>query len=453
MHFSKNRTSFLLLLLACMSLLSVLSATAIRDSDAADLPDHWTLPQAVDFALQNNPEVSVARARLASSEAMTAAARSPSLPSVTLSGDYSQTDTPMHSFGNILNQGAFDGSIDFNDPGRTDDLLLQSLLSYRLYDGGQTRSGIDRAEAEQRATAGELAVVHQRLAYEVVRSYYAILQAREILEVRESAITAIEASLAVARARFELGELLQEELLNLELQQAREVESRIRAQHDLELARRSFWNLLGLQMDVQRTYPGTVEEQPLPKTMDYSAREELRIVNDRIAAAEAALAGTRGAEKPVVDTYARYQYEYGTVLGESGDSWQAGVRLSYNLYNGHLTEAEIAAARARLTEMQALKAKLDLALGLELERARIAHQQSLERLQVTGKMVEVAEESARLSRIRFQEGVILASDLIDREMRLTDARASQASARADNRVAVANLRWATGAGQFNTDNR
>jgi len=63
-------------------------------------------------------------------------------------------------------------------------------------------------------------------------------------------------------------------------------------------------------------------------------------------------------------------------------------------------------------------------------------------------MVGVAEEVARLSRARFKEGVILASDLIDFEMRLSDALARHLSASAAYQVAIANLRRATGLDQF-----
>jgi OMF family outer membrane factor len=65
-------------------------------------------------------------------------------------------------------------------------------------------------------------------------------------------------------------------------------------------------------------------------------------------------------------------------------------------------------------------------------------------------MVDVAEEVIRLSRARFSEGVILASDLIDFEMRLSDAQARQVAAIAGYQVAIANLRRATGLEQFPT---
>ena len=63
-------------------------------------------------------------------------------------------------------------------------------------------------------------------------------------------------------------------------------------------------------------------------------------------------------------------------------------------------------------------------------------------------MVGVATEATRLSRARFKEGVILASDLIDFEMRLSDAQARHLAAKAGYRVAIANLRRAAGLEQF-----
>ena len=64
-------------------------------------------------------------------------------------------------------------------------------------------------------------------------------------------------------------------------------------------------------------------------------------------------------------------------------------------------------------------------------------------------MVAAATESARLARIRFKEGVLLAAALIDTENRLTDARISHALATAARRIAIADLRRAVGLSQFN----
>ena len=103
------------------------AVAANKDAGPAHpLPETWTAELAVSYALQMNPEVHIALQRLAKAAAMVEGAMANDYPSIFLVAEYSQTNTPMYSFGNILNQGAFDNSIDFNDPGRTDNLNLKA---------------------------------------------------------------------------------------------------------------------------------------------------------------------------------------------------------------------------------------------------------------------------------------------------------------------------------------
>ncbi|WP_163338383.1 TolC family protein [Desulfopila sp. IMCC35008] len=428
------------------------SGFALADTGKAPppLPSPWNLAGAVQYALDNNPRTHIALKRLEGAQAKARSASTHSLPVVSLSAEYSQTDNPMYSFGNILNQGAFDNTIDFNDPGRTDDLQLIAGIRYRLYDGGRIQSGTEAARATSMAVDKDLAVTHQQLAFEVVKSYHTILQAREMVQVRKSAIEAIDASLTVGKARYDAGDLLREDLLNLELQKARAVEEGIRAEHRLQLTNQIFWNILGIENYTELPLPTTDTSQELPQTMNYDKRQELQAIDRRIEAARAALEASRSGNLPTIDTFAQYRLDHGMILDESGDSWMAGVRLDYTLYDGARTEHDTVTAKAQLMESEAERDRLRLALSLELQRGIIMHNQSLEKLQVTEKMVEVAKESAKLSRLRFQEGVILAMNLIDMEMRLTDALARRASARTENSIAIANLLRVTGNNQYPT---
>jgi outer membrane protein TolC len=129
----------------------------------------------------------------------------------------------------------------------------------------------------------------------------------------------------------------------------------------------------------------------------------------------------------------------------------AGLRLNYTLYDGDHTNAAIALAEARLRETRAQLARTELALDLEVQQAELDYNQAGQRLQVTEKMVAAASETARLSRERFKEGVILAIDLIDVETRLSDALARRSSAKSMHQIARANLRRAMGLPQFDED--
>ena len=77
-----------------------------------------------------------------------------------------------------------------------------------------------------------------------------------------------------------------------------------------------------------------------------------------------------------------------------------------------------------------------------MEQARLNLSAANERLAVTEKSVEQAEESAKLTRGRFEQGMAISTQLIDAESALVAARVRRAEAESDQRIAVAALRKA-----------
>jgi outer membrane protein len=92
--------------------------------------------------------------------------------------------------------------------------------------------------------------------------------------------------------------------------------------------------------------------------------------------------------------------------------------------------------------------KLRLQLDLEAEQARLDYEAAGERMEVTAKAVAAAEESAALTRNRFEQGLALPTQLIDAETALVAARVRRAEAEADRHIAVARLRKALGLPQL-----
>ena len=89
---------------------------------AALRAESWTLDRAVLTALERHPDARVARARVDAAQAMVDQAQSAWRPQVSLSGRYTDTNSPMMAFGSILNQRAFNFGLDFNRPGNIDNL-------------------------------------------------------------------------------------------------------------------------------------------------------------------------------------------------------------------------------------------------------------------------------------------------------------------------------------------
>ncbi|MCL7488084.1 MAG: TolC family protein [Desulfobulbaceae bacterium] len=442
--FMKRITATLMLLL----LLSAIVRTPVMARSNPPVPEEWTPENAVAYALANNPDTAIARQRIAIARAAVQEANAAFYPRLDLNASYQQTNNPMYSFGNILNQGVFDDTIDFNDPGVTDNLSMNATLSYRLYNGGRDRAGLDAAEAGSTVSRHEMDLVRSELGFAVVKTLFTIIQAQETIVAGEASLEAIEASLQAAQARHEAGDLLKADLLNLEVHRSEARENLIRARHGLELARRAFLNLLGLDHGKVTIAPDCATDQFSPADLSLDQHPELKKLAAAIQSADARVRQAQGGYYPTADAFAGYQVDHGYEFDGSGNSWLAGIKVNFNLFAGRQTEAQVAAAKARLAEQKEYRRKLSLAIGLEVEQARLALEEAKQRVQVTEKMVEQAEESANLSRERFKEGLLLSSELIDVEKRLTDARVRRTHALTAKRIAVADLRRALGLTQF-----
>lgn len=416
--------------------------------DGAMTPEVWTVREAVSYAISNNPDSAMSRQRVAAAQAGIDREKAAFYPQLDFSSRYSQTDNPMHSFGNILNQGAFNSAIDFNHPGRTDDLNAGVRLSYRLYNGGIDQAGLDAAEAGEETARMALGAAKNQLAYGVVRSFNHIAEAEGIVKIHAAALDEVNSLLAVARARYEEGVLLKADLLNLEVQQSGSQENLINAKNRLEVARKIFLNLLGLKDRQVIIDSDRDNRQEIPATSAYDHRFEIGSARAMIRMAEARLRQAQGGKAPVIEGFAGYDYDRGWEMAGTGHSWQAGVQLRYNLFDGHRTSAAAAESTAMLAMAKEQQRKTELAIGLEVNQAELSLADSETRLLVTAKGVEQATESARITRARFKEGAILSSDLIAVENRLTEASLRRNLAETGRRIAVADLRRALGLPQF-----
>ncbi len=408
----------------------------------------WNLDRAVATALAQNPDARAAKARVEGAQAMIQQAQSAWLPQFIVSGRYTETNSPMMAFGSILNQRAFNFGLDFNHPGRIDNFNATGTLAYNLYAGGRATAGRNAARAGAEAADLDLRAAHHRLAAEVVRAALNLRKAREAVTTVEGGVRAYEAAVAAARARFEAGQLLKADFLSLEVQLAQTREALTTARHGAALAARAFHFVLGQEpspepIELEANDPA-LARLALPDTGDYSARPELLGLQARVRAAESMVAAARGARRPTVNAFASYQYDQGWQTDRHGDSWLAGVSFDLNVFDGGTTAGEVRRRNADLAEVKEMLRKASLGVSLEVEQARLAHASAVERLAVSASAVAQAEESAALSRARFEKEALLIADLIGAESRLLESRLRRTVAAADERQALVELRLALG---------
>lgn len=431
------------------SLLRPTLLPALLLSFAAAHAAPWTASEAVATALRDNPDAALARQRTAAAEAMIEQANAAWMPQLSVSGRYTDTNSPMMAFGSILNQRAFNFGLDFNRPGKIDNLNLTGTVGYNLYSGGRATAGRDAARAGALAAAEDLRAAQQQLATEAIKSLLNLRKAREAATAVAAGVRAYEAALANARLRFEAGQLLKADLLSLEVQLAQTREQLTVTRHGAALAERAFLFVLGREPQPGETVELAAADPSLdaltvPSAANSANRPELAGLRQRLAAAEKMVAVARGARRPTVNAFASYQYDRGWKLDRHADGWLAGVAVDLNVFDGGQTSGKIRQAEAELAQVKEMLRKAELGFALEAEQARLAHESARERLDVSAQTVAQAEESAVLTRARFEKGALLASDLIGVESRLIEARMRRTIAEADERIALAELHRAIG---------
>lgn len=412
----------------------------------------WSQAGALRYARTNAPDARIAAQRVAGAQAMLRQANAAFWPKVQLASSYTRTDNPVAVFGMALNQRSYSPELNFNRVPDADNLNVRGLVTVPLYAGGRHTAARAAAKAGGEAARAGAEAVGNALEFEVVRAFQTVLKTRRFIEAAESAARSFETNRGLAEKRLNAGALLKADLLDLEVRLSQAQEDLARARHAATLAEKALWTLLGVEAG-DRVAADSGPELSAPPVEHPAERPELRAMNLRVDAAEAEVRGARGGHLPTVSAFGQADHDSGWKFNGSGQSYAAGVVAQWDLWDGNATRARVAEARARAEELREEERKLRLGLDLEWEQARLALAESEERLAVSQRTIEQADESASLTRARFEQGLALSSQLIDAETTLTAARVRRAEAESDRRIAVAALRKASGLAQLEEESK
>ena len=110
----------------------------------------------------------------------------------------------------------------------------------------------------------------------------------------------------------------------------------------------------------------------------------------------------------------------------SGDpnAISATVQVTYDLYDGGEASDYLAELDSRELELDVMKKQLEQSIYLELEGAYLNVKQAYGDIRATSEAITQAEENLRITRRRFEEGLVVANNVIEAEALLLAARLS-----------------------------
>ena len=410
-----------------------------------------TLEETVTRAREASPRLAQLRSIESAAEAGSKGARAQGLPVIDLSAGYTRwSNVPDVS---VPLAGGGSQVIYPNIPDN-----YQSRLGLRmpLYTGGRVSGTTAAAEHERTAAAHDVRSGTGDAALEAQTAYWDLVASREEERVLREAIKSYEAHIKETRDREQVGMAARNDVLAVQVDRDRAELSRLRAANVAEIANADLQRILGLDPATRVEAADPLERPAIPETTidalvteALTMRAERAALQERVAAAQERMKAQKAGYLPSVGLSAGYDYSNPNrrifpPAAEWQDTWDAGVSLSFTLYDSGRTSAAVEQASAQADAARHQLEDLDRRIRLEVAARFLDLGAASEGVDVATRNLEAATENQRVSGDRYREGLIPSSDLLDAETQLLRSGLDRVEALAQSRLAAARLDRAVG---------
>ncbi|MEX0980106.1 MAG: TolC family protein, partial [Gemmatimonadota bacterium] len=394
-----------------------------------------TLEEALQRALALSPTLAAGEAQLLGAEESRRTAVGSFLPTLSASSGASLSSATR-----------YDPVTQQNVTGSSEGYNAGLSVGYEIFNGGRNRAELNRAGADMGAADANLENQRFAVTLQTKRLFFQALRQADLLAVSRARVHTAEEGLELVRRRVQVGTGTRSDSLRarLELSNARQVA--LQAETATRAARYALARQIGLPSPVTPVLPEDLSPSPLPMSEEemFRVAEEqspgVRAARASTAAAGAAVTVARAAFFPTLRASSGYSWsnsQFGFDQGRT--SWNAGLSLSYPIFNGFGRSANAQRAGnqqrvARLQEDDALLAAREQVDGalFGLRTAELA-------IELAEEALGVAEEDFRVVRERYEHSVATILDVITSQVAYDQAQVNLVTARYDYVVARAEL--------------
>jgi multidrug efflux system outer membrane protein len=435
------------------------SLAAARDSDtmavSTRLPPKMILPDSlasldwldifrdstmlglVRTALVQNRDLQTAVARIREFRADVGIARAPLFPDLSVNGSVSTNQVAIGSF----------------PPTQYDAFRLTADVAWELDFWGRTRRGIEAARADLSSEEATQRAVVLSLVSDVATGYLSLLELDQERSLAERTLASRQATLNLARRRFQQGLTSELDVRQFEAQVAVPAATlaqteRLRAEQEHQLSL-----LIGqapTRIPRRGGLPDAVSALSIPDSLPaalLSRRPDVQAAERAFAAATARIGVAQAARLPAISITGYYGTQTATandLFSTNGEIYQALAGISLPIFTGGRLINQTRAARARAeqarlqyeqTVLIALREASDALAGVRTSRDQVTAQ--LTQTQALRRALHLAE-------LRYRTGIASYVEVLEAQRSLFDAELALSRAQLDQLAAAVGLYRALG---------
>ncbi len=393
-----------------------------------------TLDEAVQSARERQPQLRQARANTQAAGARASQSLAPLLPQLNATAGYQRSTA--HG---IQRPGIATVT---DQPGTFNSFSDTVNLSQLIFDFGSQPNRWRAAKALADAQAGNERATALQVDFTVRAAYFDARANRALLQVARNNLANLEKHLYQTEGFVQAGTHAQIDLVQARTDTANARVSVINADNAYQTSKLNLNAAMGVQGPTDYEIADTTllavpgEDGALDPLLEEAnrARPEVQSLEDQIRAAQLTVRSIEGQYGPSLAATLGLT-QGGPAVDRLGWNAAAGLSLTWNIFQGGLTKAQVSEAEANVT---AALAQLDLQrqqVRSDVDGARLAVRAAKETIGASQEALVNARERLRLAEQRYEVGVGSAIELGDAQLALAQAAAQVVQA--DDRLATA----------------
>jgi outer membrane protein len=407
-----------------------------------------TVEQAVDLSIKNSKQLKWYNAKTEEAAANVNQAKEGYLPDLKVSASYMRLNNPDVDLKIKL------GSSGSQAPAIKVDELSYAMMnaSLPLFAGFKIKYGLESAKYLEHAARLDAENQQQDIVINTVSAFANLYKAQKTVELIKERLKQEEHRVTDFSNMVKNELLAKNDLLKAQLQYDNVEQSLNEAKTNLKIAAVNMGILLGFSQDTViyadsvGLTDGMYEIQSIAdwEKTALMNRKDVAALAQREKAAETAIKLAKGDLLPGLALTGGFIAANIPGVVTIKDALNGGIGVQYNISSLWKTSSKIAASKVRKQEVELNQGLLNDQIRQQINTAYENYLLSVKKIDVYNKAVEQAEENYRISKNKFNNTVLSATDLLEADVMDFQAKLNVTLVKIDSWVAYKKLLYAAG---------
>ncbi|WP_410219898.1 TolC family protein [Pedobacter sp.] len=407
-----------------------------------------SLQEAIDLGITNSKNLKLSQQKIDEAVAKIAVTKDNVLPEASVGFMYNHAEIPT----NTLKIG---GGNPIHLPNRADAFVGTASVQELVYGGGKLKYAQESTKLLKEIAQLDASKNKEEVTYAVINAYISLYKLNQSKSVVEQNLAAVASQLKQAQRFFEQGLVTKNDVLRFQLQQANVSLTDLEIDNNRKIINYNLDVLLGLPEDTQIKIAdadlplNTIEPLSTYLNLATGNRQELQQADLHQKVADFNIRTIKANTRPTLGVGANLYYinPSGSFIPPSQQfivPVTLGANLSWNIGSLWSNKNKVAEAKIQQQEIATQKDILNDQIKTEINKNYQNYKLAMQKINVLQTAVEQAVENDRLLESKYKNNIASATDRIDAETLLYQAKINLELAKADARLAYYTLLKSTG---------